>query len=147
MVFVEAGDDDPHLEFAEVERSGGRLGADKDLKSLGGELARAEVLHHILTDASSEGGEQKLSRGHALVRGSVFGWLIEHNPVMAGLGGKRCAAGVLQRDLQNLLPVQAFPWLHIGLSTSLAILWSRWNTGDSGRTMRLSAEFSVTVLC
>lgn len=95
LAFVEAGYDDFHLKFAEVERSRGRLGADTDLESLGGELARAEVLHYILADASTEGGEQKLSGGHALVGGSVFGGLVEHDPVMACLRRKTGATGVL----------------------------------------------------
>jgi hypothetical protein len=95
LAIVEAGYDDFHLKFAEVERSGGRLGADTDLESLGGELARAEVLHYILADASTEGREQKLSGGHAPVGGSVFGGLVEHDPVMARLRRKTGAAGVL----------------------------------------------------
>jgi hypothetical protein len=39
-----------------VERSGGRLGADTDLESLGGELARAEVLHYSRLAGSLEAG-------------------------------------------------------------------------------------------
>jgi hypothetical protein len=52
-------------------------------------------LHYILADASTEGREQKLSGGHAPVGGSVFGGLVEHDPVMARLRRKTGAAGVL----------------------------------------------------
>jgi hypothetical protein len=56
LAIVEAGHDDFHLKFAEVERSRGRLRADTDLESLSGELARAEVLHYSRLAGSLEAG-------------------------------------------------------------------------------------------
>jgi hypothetical protein len=95
LSFIEAGDDDLHLKFTEVERARGRLRMDADLESLGRKFASAEVLHHILADAAAEGGEQQFSGRHALVGGSVFGGLVEHNPVMPCLRGEGCSTGVL----------------------------------------------------
>jgi hypothetical protein len=95
LSFVEAGDDDLHLKFTEVEWARRRLRADMDLQPLGRKFASAEILHHILADAAAERGEQKLSGRHALVGGSVFGGLVEHNPVMPCLRGEGCSTGVL----------------------------------------------------
>lgn len=78
-----------------MEGARGGLGFDADFESLGGEAAGGEVLGHLLTDASAEGSEKELGRGHALVGGAVLGGLVERDAMMAGLGGEASATAVL----------------------------------------------------
>lgn len=94
LPFVEGWDGDGDIEIAEAKRPWRRLGSDADGETLGGEAAEGEILRDVLADAASERHEEQFGRGHALVGGSIFYWLIEHDPMVTGFGGKATAAGM-----------------------------------------------------
>jgi len=138
--FVEAWHDDFNLKFTEVQRTRGVLCAHANPQAFGRESACGEVLGDMLADAAAEGSEQKLRRRHALVGGSVFGGLIKHNTVITRLRGEGCATGVLQGDFQVCSWSQAFPWVHLWLSTRWAIPWNGWNRAGMADDAEVRAE-------
>jgi hypothetical protein len=61
-----------------------------------------KVLCDILADAAAKRGQQQLGGGHAVVAAAIFGGLIDHQAMLAGLGDETCALCVLKSNLQSL---------------------------------------------
>lgn len=83
-----------------MEGTRGGLCPDGDGEPVAGKATGVQVLRHVLADATSEGCQKKLGRGHSLIGGSVFSGLIEHDPVVSRIGGEVCASVVYERNFQ-----------------------------------------------
>jgi hypothetical protein len=104
LSFREARDDDLDLEILKPQRPLAGLCLDADEQAFGGEISQFEILGDILADAAAKRGEKQLGGRQALVRGSVFGGLIEEDFVLAGFRGEAGVAIVQQCDFQKSAP-------------------------------------------
>jgi hypothetical protein len=94
LAVVEAWRDHLNLKIPDLQGAGGRLGFDANQQAFAGEAMQAQVLSDVLADAAAEGRQQELGRGHALVGGSIFGRLIEQDPMVTRLRREKSAAAV-----------------------------------------------------
>ena len=108
LAVIEARRDDLNLKISDVQGPRRGLSVNPDGQALGGEAAEAQILRHVLPDATPQRGEQQLGRGHALVGGAVFRRLVQQDSMVARFRSELCAARVLQRDFQRLTPDSAW---------------------------------------
>lgn len=100
LALGEAWGDNLDVEIVEAQGTRGALRSDVDEQTLRGKAAHAKVLDGVLPNAAAERDEQELGGGHAVIRGAVFGGLIDDEPVLTRFSHEARAAGMLQGDLQ-----------------------------------------------
>lgn len=97
---VEAWRDHLNMKIPYLQGAGRRVGLDANLQAVAGEAVQVEVLSDVLADAAAERSKEEFGGGHALVSGSVFGGLVEQDPMVTRLRCETCAAAVMYRDFQ-----------------------------------------------
>lgn len=100
LALSESGGDNFDAEIGKMQGAGGPFGLDANQQTFGRQFTQAQVLHDILAKAAAERGQQKLSGGHAVIAGTVFRGLVDHDTVLASFCGEPRTSCVLQSDFQ-----------------------------------------------